>query len=111
VSGALVALVATAPKGALETVAGLALMATLAAALTAALGTAEHRVAGVVTFLVSASGIAIAGVGAAFWALVAGLVVRWVLSGHHPGAWFRFLPGGGPRPDPCEDDTARQTSG
>ncbi|KZM76131.1 benzoate/H(+) symporter BenE family transporter [Nocardia terpenica] len=75
-SGALVTLVAAAPQGVLETVAGLALIATLAAALTAALGPAEHRLAGAVTFLVSASGIAIAGVGAAFWALVAGLLVR-----------------------------------
>jgi len=32
-----------------------------------------------VTFLIAASGIAIAGVSAAFWALVAGLVVRTVL--------------------------------
>jgi benzoate membrane transport protein len=32
-----------------------------------------------VTFLVAASGIAVLGVSAAFWALVAGLVVRTVL--------------------------------
>ncbi|MBF6334072.1 benzoate/H(+) symporter BenE family transporter [Nocardia transvalensis] len=79
VSGAFVALVAAAPEGVLETVAGLALIATLVAALTAAFEHAEHRVAAGVTFLVSASGMAVAGVGAAFWALVAGLLVRWVL--------------------------------
>lgn len=31
---------------------------------------------GVVTFLVAASGVALLGISAAFWALVAGLVVR-----------------------------------
>jgi benzoate membrane transport protein len=41
---------------------------------------AEHRVAATVTFLVSASGIAVFGIGAAFWAVVAGLVVRWMLT-------------------------------
>ena len=38
-----------------------------------------ERMPAVVTFLVAASGVAILGVSAAFWALVAGLVVRTVL--------------------------------
>ncbi len=38
-----------------------------------------ERLPAVVTFLVAASGIAIAGVGAAFWALLGGLLVREVL--------------------------------
>ncbi|WP_235748801.1 benzoate/H(+) symporter BenE family transporter [Nocardia coffeae] len=84
-SGALVVLVAAAPKGVLETVAGLALIATLATALTAALGSAEHRIEGAVTFLVAASGFAVFGIGAAFWALVAGLLVRGVLSARRTG--------------------------
>ncbi|WP_306360578.1 benzoate/H(+) symporter BenE family transporter [Nocardia sp. CC227C] len=79
VSAALVTLVAAAPDGVLETVAALALIATLAAALTAALAPAEHRSAAALTFLVAASGISLLGIGAAFWALVAGLVVRWFL--------------------------------
>ncbi|MFI6869933.1 benzoate/H(+) symporter BenE family transporter [Nocardia sp. NPDC050406] len=78
-SGALVTLAAAAPEGVLETVAGLALIATLAAALTAALTPVEHRSAAALTFLVAASGVTLLGVGAAFWALVAGLVVRWLL--------------------------------
>ncbi len=77
-SAALVTLIATAPAGTLETVAGLALLATLAAALGAALRS-EHREAGVVTFVIAASGVGFAGIGAAFWALLAGLVVRKVL--------------------------------
>ncbi|MET8430358.1 benzoate/H(+) symporter BenE family transporter [Nocardia sp. NPDC004860] len=78
-SGALVMLVAAAPKGVLETVAGLALIATLAGALTAALTPAAHRSAAALTFLVAASGISLLGIGAAFWALVAGLLARWFL--------------------------------
>ncbi|WP_174188699.1 benzoate/H(+) symporter BenE family transporter [Nocardia barduliensis] len=77
-SAALVTLIAAAPAGTLETVAGLALLATLAAALAAALR-GEHREAGVVTFVIAASGVGFAGIGAAFWALLAGLVVRKVL--------------------------------
>lgn len=78
-SAALVTFVAAAPKGVLETVAGLALIGTLAAALTAALTPAEHRSSSALTFLVAASGVTLLGIGAAFWALVAGLVVRWLL--------------------------------
>jgi benzoate membrane transport protein len=33
----------------------------------------------VITFLVAASGVALLGISAAFWALIAGLVVRGVL--------------------------------
>ncbi|MEV2223388.1 benzoate/H(+) symporter BenE family transporter [Nocardia vinacea] len=79
-SAALVTLIATAPKGTLETVAGLALLATLAAALAGALKSEQHREAGVITFLIAASGVGFLGIGAAFWALVVGLVVRKVLA-------------------------------
>ncbi|MFF2552396.1 benzoate/H(+) symporter BenE family transporter [Nocardia sp. NPDC058058] len=78
-SSALVIFIAAAPKGVLETVAGLALIATLAAALTAALTPADHRTSSTLTFLVAASGVTLLGIGAAFWALVAGLLVRWLL--------------------------------
>ncbi|WP_054815597.1 benzoate/H(+) symporter BenE family transporter [Nocardia arizonensis] len=79
-SAALVALIAVAPTGTLETVAGLALLATLASALAAALASERQREAGIVTFLVAASGVAFLGIGAAFWALLAGLAVRRVLA-------------------------------
>ncbi|WP_228785670.1 benzoate/H(+) symporter BenE family transporter [Nocardia cyriacigeorgica] len=75
-SAALATLIAAAPAGTLETVAGLALLPTLAAALAAALASEQHREAGVVTFLVAASGIGFLGIGSAFWAVIAGLVVR-----------------------------------
>ncbi len=78
-SAALVTVVAAAPPGLIETVAGLALMGTMASALAAALADASQRMSAVVTFLVAASGLTLAGIGGAFWALIAGLLVRWVV--------------------------------
>jgi benzoate membrane transport protein len=78
-SAALVSVAAAAPSGVLETVAGLALLATLASAISGALSDAGERTGATVTFLVAASGLSLSGVGAAFWALLAGLLVRSVL--------------------------------
>ncbi|WP_411376239.1 benzoate/H(+) symporter BenE family transporter [Arthrobacter sp. MPF02] len=78
-SAALVTLVNAAPAGMLEAVAGLALLGTLAGAVSAALADPEDRIAPSVTFLMAASGLAFAGIGSAFWALLAGLGVRWLL--------------------------------
>ncbi len=78
-STALATLVAAAPAGVVETVAGLALLGTLAASLFGALEHASDREATVLTFLVAASGLTFAGIGSAFWALVVGLVVRAIL--------------------------------
>lgn len=75
-SAALVTLVSAAPAGMLEAVAGLALLGTLAGSISSALADPEDRIAPAVTFLMAASGLAFAGIGSAFWALVAGLVVR-----------------------------------
>jgi benzoate membrane transport protein len=68
-----------APGGLLGAVAGVALIATLGGAVQGAWADAPGRVAVVATFLVAASGVSIAGIGAAFWALVVGLVLRAVL--------------------------------
>ncbi|WP_285248904.1 benzoate/H(+) symporter BenE family transporter [Pseudarthrobacter sp. efr-133-R2A-89] len=78
-SATLVAVVGAAPAGMLEAVAGLALLGTLASAVSAALADPEDRIAPAVTFLMAASGLAFAGIGSAFWALLAGLAVRAVL--------------------------------
>lgn len=78
-SAALAALVAAAPPGVVETVAGLALLATLAGSLVAALSDEADRLPAVLTFLVAASGVAFAGIGSAFWALAAGLGIRLLL--------------------------------
>jgi len=78
ISATVTALVVTGPAGLLAAAAGLALMGTLGSSAAGALGQAAGREAAVVTFLVAASGISVAGIGAAFWALLAGLLVRWV---------------------------------
>jgi benzoate membrane transport protein len=72
--------VSLAPPDVIGTVAGLALLGTLAAALRSALASPAGREAATITFVVAASGTVIGGVGAAFWALLAGLLVRAVLT-------------------------------
>lgn len=78
-STALAALVAVAPAGVIATVAGLALLGTLASALLGSVAEDRGREAAIMTFLVAASGITAYGIGSAFWAIVAGLVVYFVL--------------------------------
>ncbi|BDV30189.1 benzoate/H(+) symporter BenE family transporter [Microbacterium terricola] len=74
-----VALVVLAPEAVIPAVAGLALFAAFGSAVQQAIDDPGERLPAVVTFLVAASGVAILGVSAAFWALVAGLLVRTVL--------------------------------
>ncbi len=62
------------PKALIVAVAGLGLIGSLAGSLGAAMADERQRFAAVMTFAVGASGLSILGVGAAFWALVAGLV-------------------------------------
>ncbi|QKC68054.1 MULTISPECIES: benzoate/H(+) symporter BenE family transporter [Mesorhizobium] len=71
----LVAIFAVLPQSLIVLVAGLALMASLANALAIALKDEAHRMAATVTFVVTASGLTLFGVGAAFWGLIAGLGV------------------------------------
>ncbi len=79
-SAGLAALVAAAPAGLVEAAAGLALVGTLGAAVAGAVAEPRGREAAVVTFLVAASGTVVAGIGAAFWAVLAGLAVHAVLT-------------------------------
>ena len=65
-------LAALAPPLLVQAVAGLLLLAPLAGALVAGLAQPRDREAAIVTFVVSASGVSIASMGAAFWGLVAG---------------------------------------
>ncbi|REE94957.1 benzoate/H(+) symporter BenE family transporter [Thermomonospora umbrina] len=71
-SGLATALVLASPPVLIEAVAGLALLGALASAVGAAVADPDRREAAVVTFAVTASGVTIAGVGAAFWGLLAG---------------------------------------
>ncbi|MFS0853737.1 benzoate/H(+) symporter BenE family transporter [Microbacterium sp. 179-I 3D4 NHS] len=78
-SAAFAALVVLAPDAVIPAVAGLALFAAFGSAVQQAIDDPGERLPAVVTFLVAASGISVLGVSAAFWALVAGLLVRTVL--------------------------------
>lgn len=60
------------PKELVAAIAGLALLGTIGGALTAALKDDANREAALITFLVTLSGVVIAGVGSAFWGVVAG---------------------------------------
>ena len=60
------------PKELVAAIAGLALLGTIGNGLTAALQDDRHREAALITFLVTLSGLVIAGVGSAFWGVVAG---------------------------------------
>ena len=71
----LVAIFAVLPQSLIVLVAGLALLGSLANALSIALRDEAGRMAATVTFAVTASGLALFGIGSAFWGLVAGLAV------------------------------------
>lgn len=71
----LVSLFAVLPPGLIVLVAGLGLLAPLANALSIAMNEPGDRIAAAVAFAVTASGLAAAGIGSAFWGLVAGIFV------------------------------------
>lgn len=74
-AAAVVALAASAPVGLLAAVAGVALLGAFGGAVQGAWSEESLRLPAIVTFLVAASGTTFFGIGAAFWALVAGVVV------------------------------------
>lgn len=79
VAGVAASVVAAAPPLLIQAVAGLALLGSLAGALTAAMSSEALRLPAIVTFVVAASGLSVAGIGAAFWALLAGAALMWLL--------------------------------
>ncbi|AYF96989.1 benzoate/H(+) symporter BenE family transporter [Protaetiibacter intestinalis] len=83
-AGAATVLVAVSPPLLITAVAGLALFGAFASAATTAFEEPATRLVAVITFLVVASGIAVAGVGSAFWGLVAGGVAMLGLNGRRP---------------------------
>jgi benzoate membrane transport protein len=80
-AGLLTAFVASSPPLLVESVAGLALLGTLAGALSTALADPAYREAAIVTFVVPASGMTALGISGSFWGLLAGAGVlalqRW----------------------------------
>lgn len=71
-----VALVVRSSPELIEAAAGLALVGAFGGSMKAALDVEADRIPALVTFLVAASGLSFAGVGSAFWALLAGLAVH-----------------------------------
>ena len=59
-------------------IAGLALLGTIGNGLAAAVRSEDHREAALITFLVTLSGVVVAGIGSAFWGVVAGSVALFV---------------------------------
>ena len=66
------------PKELVTAIAGLALLGTIGSGLAAAVEDESHREAALITFLVTLSGVVIAGVGSAFWGVVAGALALFV---------------------------------
>lgn len=73
---AVVGLFAAFPKEMVMAVAGLALLGTIANALEQALSSPGEREAAMLTFMITASGISLLGIGAAFWGLLVGFFVH-----------------------------------
>lgn len=78
-SGLAAAFVAVSPPLLIQAVAGLALFTSLAAAAANALAREEERLPAILTFLTTASGVTLIGIGAAFWGLIAGLALLLIL--------------------------------
>jgi benzoate membrane transport protein len=70
--GTIVSLMAAFPQALVLAVAGLALLGTMASGLAVAVKDEQHREAALLTFLVTLSGVTVAGVGSAFWGVVVG---------------------------------------
>jgi benzoate membrane transport protein len=83
--GAVAGLLAAFPRELVAAVAGLALLGTIAGGLATALKDEHHRDAAALTFLVTRSGVSRAGIGSAFWGVVAGVVALAV----QRGRWLR----------------------
>lgn len=82
-----VALLAAFPQELIMAIAGLALFGTIANGLTVAMSNERQREAALITFLVTASGISMFGIGAALWGLLAGglalLAFNWRRQSEH----------------------------
>lgn len=74
-AGLAAAVVQASPPIIITAVAGLALLGALVTAVTGALEDPAQRITAIGTFLVTASGVAVAGIGSAFWGLVVGGVL------------------------------------
>jgi len=74
------------PETFVASLAGLALLGALSSGLAGAMANESEREAGVITFLMTASGVSFFGVGSAFWGLIAGVIAYAIL------VWKRKAP-------------------
>jgi benzoate membrane transport protein len=70
--GTVAGLLTAFPKELIAAIAGLALLGTIGGGLAVAVRDERHREAALITFLVTLSGVVVAGIGSAFWGVVAG---------------------------------------
>ncbi|MER2372468.1 benzoate/H(+) symporter BenE family transporter [Photorhabdus laumondii] len=68
------------PAALIHIIAGLALLGTISGSLLQTLQNEKQRDAAVITFLITASGVTLLGVGAAFWGLIGGVITMLLLS-------------------------------
>ncbi|WP_229840199.1 benzoate/H(+) symporter BenE family transporter [Streptomyces roseolilacinus] len=75
----LVALFTGLPEALVATLAGVALLGAFSGSLARTVADERHREASVVTFLATASGVTVAGIGSPFWGLLAGVLAHLLL--------------------------------
>lgn len=78
--GAIGQLFSALPPALIHTIAGLALLGTIAGSLQRALADETQREAAMIAFLITASGLSLSGIGAAFWGLVGGVIAQLICS-------------------------------
>ncbi|WP_428945870.1 benzoate/H(+) symporter BenE family transporter [Pantoea sp. FN060301] len=78
--GAIGQLFSALPPALIHTIAGLALLGTLAGSLQRALENDKQREAALIAFLITASGVSLLGIGAAFWGLAGGVMAQLIFS-------------------------------
>lgn len=78
-AGAIVMLFAALPKPFVAILAGLALIGAIASNVMGTIEDGEHREASIITFLATASGLTLFGLGSAFWGIVIGSVAALIL--------------------------------
>ena len=75
------------PRELVVAIAGLALLGSIGGGLAVALKDETHREAALITFLVTLSGVSLAGIGSAFWGLVVGgVLMAWLTPRRKPAA-------------------------
>ncbi|MEU9336639.1 benzoate/H(+) symporter BenE family transporter [Streptomyces sp. NPDC048290] len=79
--GTVAALLIALPEPLIAGIAGLGLLSTIISSLSSALADEDWRESAAVTFLATASGVTLLGVGSAFWGLLAGVLTAVVIGG------------------------------